>query len=318
LKPLARRNALQVDHDSFNADSQRLISQLELALSAAERARTEKARWEREAHEKKAAEEKRAQEADAKAAREREEREQKEREERAQKEKEAREKAVAEEKARIASLRKQRQKEFSESIKNIFLGRRELPFFIGGGIIILFLLGNIIRIALVPSTQTPIPTSTEFQAEIPHTSTPAPGIGNTTVSPIDGMTMVFVPAGEFQMCSEDGEDDEKPVHTVYLDAFWIDQTEVTNTMYARCVEAGACGSFGSPEIDDYPVSVLWQDARNYCEWVNRRLRPKPNGKKQPVERISVCIPGVVRSMKVMPITPKVLGAQLLLVAMNKA
>ena len=91
------------------------------------------------------------------------------------------------------------------------------------------------------------------------------------VSPIDGMKMVYVPAGEFQMGSEDGEDDEKPVHTVYLDAFWIDQTEVTNTMYARCVEAGACGSFGSSEFDDYPVSSLWQDARNYCEWVNRRL-----------------------------------------------
>ena len=58
------------------------------------------------------------------------------------------------------------------------------------------------------------------------------------ISEIDGMVMVYVPAGEFQMGSEDGEDDEKPIHTVYLDAFWIDQTEVTNTMYARCVEAG--------------------------------------------------------------------------------
>ncbi len=36
LKPLARRNALQVNHHSFNADARRLISQLELALKAAE------------------------------------------------------------------------------------------------------------------------------------------------------------------------------------------------------------------------------------------------------------------------------------------
>ena len=36
LKPLVRRNALQVNHHSFNADAYRLISQLELALKAAE------------------------------------------------------------------------------------------------------------------------------------------------------------------------------------------------------------------------------------------------------------------------------------------
>jgi hypothetical protein len=36
LKPLARRNALQVNHPSFNADAHRLISQVELALKAAE------------------------------------------------------------------------------------------------------------------------------------------------------------------------------------------------------------------------------------------------------------------------------------------
>ena len=36
LKPLARRNALQVNHHSFNADVHRLISQLELGLKAAE------------------------------------------------------------------------------------------------------------------------------------------------------------------------------------------------------------------------------------------------------------------------------------------
>lgn len=42
--------------------------------------------------------------------------------------------------------------------------------------------------------------------------------------------MVYVPTGEFQTGNEDGNEDEKPVHTVYLDAFWIDQVEVTNAM----------------------------------------------------------------------------------------
>ncbi len=46
---------------------------------------------------------------------------------------------------------------------------------------------------------------------------------------------LYVPAGEFIMGSDNGDTDEQPSHTVNLDAFWIDQTEVTNTMYALCV-----------------------------------------------------------------------------------
>ena len=104
------------------------------------------------------------------------------------------------------------------------------------------------------------------------------------ISEKDGMVMVYVPAGEFQMGSENGSSDEKPVHTVDLDAFWIDQTEVTNAMYARCVDAGECDPpssfrssthdsyYGNPEFDDYPVIyVSWNDAIAYCEWADSRL-----------------------------------------------
>jgi len=35
----------------------------------------------------------------------------------------------------------------------------------------------------------------------------------------DGAEMALIPAGEFEMGSNDGRNDEKPVHTVYLDAF---------------------------------------------------------------------------------------------------
>jgi formylglycine-generating enzyme required for sulfatase activity len=83
---------------------------------------------------------------------------------------------------------------------------------------------------------------TEVQAtSIPMSVPPEnPSVGSTWVQKKDGITMVYVPAGEFKMGSENGLDDEKPVHTVYLDAFWIDQTEVTNAMYAKCVEAATC------------------------------------------------------------------------------
>ncbi len=49
----------------------------------------------------------------------------------------------------------------------------------------------------------------------------------------DGAEMVLIPAGEFQMGSNDGYSNEKPVHTVYLDAFAIDKYELANAQYAQ-------------------------------------------------------------------------------------
>ena len=133
-------------------------------------------------------------------------------------------------------------------------------------------------------TETAQPTLTEIPTRIPVTPTPSLGVGSTLISERDGMTLVYVPAGEFQMGSENGDDDEKPVHTVYLDAYWIDQTEVTNAMYAQCVAAGVCDEpssrksytrdsyYDKLEFDDYPVIyVSWEDANNYCGWVGRSL-----------------------------------------------
>jgi serine/threonine-protein kinase len=98
------------------------------------------------------------------------------------------------------------------------------------------------------------------------------------------MVMVYVPAGEFEMGSTEGEDNEKPVHTVALDSFWIDQTEVTNGQYRRCVEARDCsppaesgsyaraGYYGYSRYDDYPVIyVSWRQAADYCTWAGARL-----------------------------------------------
>ncbi len=117
--------------------------------------------------------------------------------------------------------------------------------------------------------------------------TPEPGIGSTQISPKDGMVMMYVPAGEFLMGSVYSDEpqvsetergrflvyNESPQHTVYLDAYWIDQTEVTQGMYAQCVAAGqckppSCASGG----DDYPViCVSWIDSKDYCAWAGRQL-----------------------------------------------
>jgi formylglycine-generating enzyme required for sulfatase activity len=109
-------------------------------------------------------------------------------------------------------------------------------------------------------------------------------IGQTWVSPVDGMTLVCVPAGEFSMGSDSGKSDEKPVHPVTLVACWIDQTEVTNGKYQQCVDAGECralessGSatrtsyFGTSAFANFPVIwVSWDDAVSYCGWAGREL-----------------------------------------------
>jgi formylglycine-generating enzyme required for sulfatase activity len=106
----------------------------------------------------------------------------------------------------------------------------------------------------------------------------------TTISPIDGAELLVVPAGDFGMGSDISADNEKPVHRVYLDTFWIDKYLVTNARYKMCVELGPCKVSGNnrsethehyyddPQYANYPVVRLtWNDAKTYCEWAGRRL-----------------------------------------------
>ncbi len=88
--------------------------------------------------------------------------------------------------------------------------------------------------------------------------------------------MVLIPAGEFQMGSND-YDDEKPVHTVYLDAFYMDVYEVTNAQYKKFMRATGHpapsywndANYNAP--DQPVVGVTWYDAAAYCQWAGKRL-----------------------------------------------
>jgi formylglycine-generating enzyme required for sulfatase activity len=141
----------------------------------------------------------------------------------------------------------------------------------------------------LPPTETPVPFTSTPQPQPTETPIPTPtlGIGSAVIGR-DGAVLVYVPAGEFLMGSTYADtfaqEDEFPQHAVYLDAYWIDQFEVTNKQYAQCVEAGACkppiqtnssrreSYFGNPEFDDYPViEMCWEDANAYCVWAGRSL-----------------------------------------------
>ncbi len=91
--------------------------------------------------------------------------------------------------------------------------------------------------------------------------------------------MLLVPAGPFRMGSAAGYPRERPEHDVYLDAYYIDQTEVTNLYYMACVDAGSCSPpefvnspsqiayYGSDYYYDYPVIYIsWHEAQTYCQW----------------------------------------------------
>ncbi|MDQ1317910.1 MAG: hypothetical protein QG588_1565 [Candidatus Poribacteria bacterium] len=93
----------------------------------------------------------------------------------------------------------------------------------------------------------------------------------------DDVKMVLIPAGEFQMGSNDGENNEKPVHTVYLDAFYMDINEVTNAQYKKFMDTTghkAPGYWNDPNYNDPKqpvVGVTWDDASAYAKWAGKRL-----------------------------------------------
>ena len=85
--------------------------------------------------------------------------------------------------------------------------------------------------------------------------------------------MVLIPAGEFTMGSND-YDDEKPVHKVYLDAYYIDKYEVTFADYDKFCEATGREK---PKDENWGrenmpvINVSWDDASAYAKWAGKRL-----------------------------------------------
>jgi formylglycine-generating enzyme required for sulfatase activity len=94
--------------------------------------------------------------------------------------------------------------------------------------------------------------------------------------------MVLIPAGVFTMGSleddKSADDNERPAHSVYLDAFYIDQYEVTTARFAKFIQESkryAPDNIWSVQILKHgrkPVGeVDWYDAAAYCVWAGKRL-----------------------------------------------
>ena len=144
--------------------------------------------------------------------------------------------------------------------------------------------------ALIP-TATPEPTATPTPLSAPPTrSTPLPPPPDPAAyAPVfnayNNMELIYIPEGEFRMGSgktdSNQDENETPAHKVYLDAFWISKTQVTNAMFNACVNAGVCKysvkkttnpNYLDPLFTYHPVVyIAWEMAQTYCDWTGGRL-----------------------------------------------
>lgn len=115
------------------------------------------------------------------------------------------------------------------------------------------------------TTPTPKATLTALEQAIERART-FTGTRNVDWQPFshvfnDGVARVLVPVGCFRMGSNDGDDDEQPVHEQCIsEPFWLDKYEVTNALYGS---ASGCGY--SSEADQPRNCVNWLDAQAFCE-----------------------------------------------------
>jgi|GEM_PF-5029844 len=97
----------------------------------------------------------------------------------------------------------------------------------------------------------------------------------------DGSILIEIPEGVFTMGSDESNNDEKPAHDIFMDAYFIGKYEVTIGQYRNFAdETGYKGNTGEILIkngdgtinDDLPVSFAnWKDAKTYCDWAGLRL-----------------------------------------------
>ena len=90
------------------------------------------------------------------------------------------------------------------------------------------------------------------------------------INKTEANSQVLIPSGEFNMGTEKGTQAERPLHPVWVDAFFMDRFEVSNKDYEK-LNPNFQRSQASP-CDDCPVTrVNWEEAKPYCQRLEKRL-----------------------------------------------
>ncbi len=170
---------------------------------------------------------------------------------------------------------------------------RENPTLQNAGLSVLLPTGNVVKrdawtlqFSTVVSTLNGETSATESETTTNINAQTATTSRNTYTN------MVLIPAGTFQTGSINGESDEKPVHTVYVSAFYIDKYKVTNAQFKTFIDANPQwqkhripskyhignylqnwngSNFPSGKGNDPVTDVSWYAAMAYAQWAGKRL-----------------------------------------------
>ncbi|MDE3223961.1 MAG: SUMF1/EgtB/PvdO family nonheme iron enzyme, partial [Nitrospirota bacterium] len=135
-------------------------------------------------------------------------------------------------------------------------------------------------VVTVPTPAAPVPKVEEPKPIQEARARPyeAPRLTGKDMAGKDGAPMALVPAGEFLMGNNDGDSDERPAHSVHLDAFFMDKFEVTTSRYGKYVQATGrpappyWNQMAHVSDGDRPViGIDWHDADAYCRHYGKRL-----------------------------------------------
>lgn len=146
------------------------------------------------------------------------------------------------------------------------------------------------RLMLIPITAASVFLLTcALRVRVPVAAAQEPAAEITTAT--DGATLRLIPAGKFSMGSGERAN-ETPVHTVYVDAFYLEVHEVTHLQWKRFVEANPewskdridprlhdggylrhwNGNSYDPQLDNHPIyNLSWPAAAAYVKWAGKRL-----------------------------------------------
>jgi formylglycine-generating enzyme len=96
----------------------------------------------------------------------------------------------------------------------------------------------------------------------------------------NSIRLCSIPAGYFHMGCDEGRDDEKPVHRVWVDGFQLAAFQTTNAQYARFLESKGHAPpslWNDPDFNhpEQPVvAVSWFEAAAYCDWLSDLQKKK--------------------------------------------